>query len=329
MKRITLKDIAKLANVSVTTVSLVLNDADSRISSAKKEEIKNIAKELNYNPNYLAKSLSTGSTKMVGLIIPDIENPYFSTFSKYIEDILRAKGYFVLLVNSNDKLDNDRKLINQLVDRRVDGLIIIPSIESYHKNNNQYIFKNINVPYVLVDRLFDEDAANQVSYDNKYGGYIATKFLLENGAINIACITGPLDSFSGKYRYQGYLKALSENKLAVFKENIYEGDYRFETGYEYGLKLSKRNDIDGIFSCNDLMAYGVLKAFRELRVKPEDFKIVGYDNLKQSEMFGISLTSVYQDINKLAEVSCKQLLAQIKYPKYKKSTVLRPKLIIK
>lgn len=329
MKRVTLKDIAKLANVSETTVSLVLNNTPSRISEAKKEEIKKIAKDLNYRPNYVARSLSTNRTQTIGLIIPDIENPYFSSFSKHIEDMLRKNGYLVLLVNSDDKFENDRSLIRDLLGRQVDGLIIVPSLESYGMSTDiNADLKSIKKPYVLVDRIFENISTNQVAYDNEYGGYIATKHLINQGCTNIVCFTGSLLSFSGRQRYEGHLRALREANLPILKENRYEGDYRYETGYNFGKKVLQRHDVDGVFSCNDLMAYGLLKAMREAQISRDDLKIVGYDNLKQSEMFGITLTSVSQDIYLLAEAACKQLLQQIEDPTYSETTILKPELII-
>lgn len=328
MKKVRLKDIAKLANVSETTVSLVLNNAPSRISENKKIEIKTIAKELNYRPNFVARSLSMNKTQTIGLIIPDIENPYFSSFSKHVEDNLRNKGYLVFVVNSDDRAENDRTLIKDLKDRQVDGLIICPSLESYRMNEDiQEQLDAIGVPFVLVDRVFESVVTNQVSYDNEYGGYIATKYLIDQGCKEIVCFTGSLLTYNGRQRYDGHVRALNEAGLNVKKANRFEGDYRYETGYHFGHEVVKRNDVDGVFSCNDLMAYGLLKAMAESGISQETLKVVGYDNLKQSEMFGIQLTSVSQDIELLAETSCIQLLKQIEDKSFFANTILKPELV--
>ncbi|WP_323616957.1 LacI family DNA-binding transcriptional regulator [Erysipelothrix rhusiopathiae] len=328
MKKVRLKDIAKLAHVSEASVSLVLNDAPSRISEDKKTEIKRIAEELNYRPNYVARSLSTNKTQTIGLIIPDIENPYFSSFSKHVEDLLRKEGYLVFMVNSDDHVENDRTLIKELKDRQVDGLILCPALDAYRVNADvQQELDSIGVPFVLVDRIFENIQTNQVSYDNEYGGYLATQYLIEQGCKHIACFTGSLLTYGGRQRYEGHLRALEESGYPITKANRYEGDYRYETGYVFGKDVVARKDIDGVFACNDLMAYGLLKAMDDVGLTQKTLKVVGYDNLKQSEMFGIPLTSVSQDLSVLAMHASKHLLKQIEDQSYQEDTVLKPELV--
>lgn len=327
MKKTRLIDIAKVAGVSEATVSLVLNNKPSRISQSKKNEIRKIAEEMNYRPNHLARSLSTQKSHTVGLIIPDIENPFFSTLSKQIEEIMREKGYLVFIVNSDDSFHQDIELIRELTDRQIDGLLICPSTESYSNLEKvRNFYHQIEIPFVLVDRVFEGIDFNQVSFDHEYGGYIATQYLIEEGCKEIACFTGGLTTHNGNQRYRGFEKAMNEANLKIDTNAIFDGDYRFETGYKFGKSVLEHNNIDGVFAFNDLMAYGLFKAMFETQTSSSKIKIVGYDNLKQSEMFGLPLTSVEQDINLLGNIACDQLLKQIDDENYKENTVLKPKI---
>lgn len=327
-KKVTQKDLARLANVSEATVSLVLRDAPSRISQEKKEEIKELAHRLNYRPNRVAQSLSTNKTHTIGLIVPDIENPYFSSLVKYIEEGLYEKGYLLFIISNNNSLANDIHLLQELMARQIDGILLIASTESYQSSDKiTYFIDQLDTPLVLVDRIFDQYITNQVAYDNRHGGLIATQHLIEEGCQRIACITGPLASYSGSERLAGYREALEINGFAVNPVLIYEGNYYFNSGYQQGLKIVQDGHIDGVFVGNDLMAYGLLSAMRQTHFDSSKIKLVGYDNLRQSEMFGFSLVSVEQSVKTLAHNACKQILRQISKPDYSKQTILKPKLI--
>lgn len=324
MKRITIKDISKLANVSVTTVSLVLNDKPSRISVEKIAEIKKIAKDLNYRPNLLARSLSNKRTKTIGLIIPDIENPYFSTLAKHIQLNLMKNDYMLFIANSNDLVKNDKILIKKFLDYQIDGLIYCPSNDSYKLNyEEKKLLLNLDRPIVLIDRIFEEFELNQVSFDNEYGGYIATKYLIENGKKNIACITGNLNTLNGKNRYLGYRKALKEFNIKFNQNFVFEGDYTFNSGVEIGKKVFKISQVDGIFASNDLMAQGVLTIYDK---ENKEIWIVGYDNLDIINKFKRSFKSVSQDLEKLSQEAVKSIFNQIKDLNFKRNIVLKPNM---
>lgn len=326
-KKVTMKDIALAASVSETTVSLVINDRPSRISELKKAEIKQLALDMNYRPNYLARSLSTQKSHTIGLIIPDIENPYFSSLSKNVEDILRAKGYMVFTVNNDDRLKNDQLLVREFIDRQVDGIMIVPSNESYYKlEKTKKLLKSIQIPYVLVDRVFQGMELNQVSFDNELGGYLATQALIEQGCETIACITGSLQTNNGMNRFKGYKRALSESGLVFEESNVFEGDYRYETGYKFGQVILNQKKIDGVFACNDLMAFGVLRAMADQDVIQEDLKLVGYDDLKQADMFGVDLVSIAQDIELLSETASQLLLNQIADRNKIEQVIFKPRI---
>jgi len=311
--KITIKDIAKMANVSITTVSLVLNDKPSRISKAKKEEIKKLAKQYHYQANMSAKNLVSRKSKTIGLLIPDIENFFFASLAKHVEDELRKSGFSMILVNSDDLYENDIALISNLINRGVDGLIVTISNESYSQADNMKKFlKNIETPLVMVDRVFEDLEVSKVYFDNQLGGYEATQHAIRQGHKNIAIITTKKESLNGYYRYKGYLKALKENNISINPNYIFEGTYRFESGYELTSKIIEDKDITAIICSNDLVAYGVIQAAKEHHINPpEDLLVIGYDALKYSKMLGLSFPTIKQDVEPLSKHAVKILLNQI------------------
>jgi LacI family transcriptional regulator len=332
MKRSTIKDIAQKVSVSITTVSLVLNNKPTRVSTVTKEKIFKAAKELNYTPNTHAKSLVTNRTNTIGLVIPDIENAFFSSISKAVEDISLEHDYMVLLVNSNDSHERSMQVTKMLIDRGVDGLLVVTANETYQENKQkefQDLLKSINIPLVLVDRVIEGFNVNSVTFDGELGGYLATKHLIDHGNRNIACITGPKYSRSTINRLNGYKRALIEHGIEVNETYIKEGDFHFDSGY------GKTNDIlntdaTSIFAFNDLMAYGALANLTE-KQRESEFTIVGYDNIKLISMNETKIDSVKQDSVLLSKEVCRILYNEIR-SKTKmeiEQVSLKPQLIIR
>lgn len=327
MKRVTLKDISKIANVSETTVSLVLNNKATRISKEKKDEIKKIAKDLNYRPNLLARSLSKNQTHTIGLIIPDIENPFFSTLAKIIQKKLMENDYLLFIANSDDLVSQDKIIASKFLDYQVDGLIYCPANDAYRlKFEEKKILLNLKLPLVIVDRTFDELELNQVSFDNEYGGYIATKNIIDKGYRKIACLTGDLTTVTGKNRYMGYLKALEEAGIEFDQNLVYEGDYKFATGKALAKDILKNDDIDSIFISNDMMAYGFLTGKKKLGYNDRFLYIIGYDNLELHTDFNKNFDSVSQDVNKMANEAVTNILRQISGDNKIRKKILKPKI---
>ncbi|PAT01628.1 hypothetical protein CI105_06020 [Candidatus Izimaplasma bacterium ZiA1] len=331
MKRTTIKDIAQKVSVSTTTVSLVLNNKPTRVSLDTKERIFKVAKELNYIPNTHAKSLVTNKTNTIGLVIPDIENAFFSSISKAVEDISLEHDYMVLLVNSNDSHERSMQVTKMLIDRGVDGLLVVTANETYQENKQkefQELLKKTNIPLVLVDRVIDGFDVNSVTFDGELGGYLATKHLIEKGEKKIACITGPKFSKSTINRLNGYKKALSEHNIKIDENYIKEGDYHFESGYLLTNEILN-TDATSIFAFNDLMAYGALSNLTN-KHKENKFKIVGYDNIKLVSMNEKKIDSIKQDSILLSKEVCNILYNQInsKTKLESKKISLKPQLVI-
>lgn len=304
-KNPTIKDIAKLSNTSITTVSFVLNGRHDKVSKETIENVQKIIKEIGYVPSINASSLKSGLTKSIGLIIPDIENEYYSRISKRLSNELDKLGYSLLILNSNDNFKKELIAIDSLVKRNIDYLIIAPSIEAL-KEENQNKFKEIleNLPfeYLIIDRKVNFNNHISILNDDYYGAKLATEYLLSKGYKNIACITGPNDVSSSKERLRGYKDALKEEGVSFNKNYIFEGDYYFYSGKISALKIFENKNIDAIFAFNDLMAYGVYESALKNNIKiGQDIALMGYDDNSFSSLIYPCLTSTRPNINKMCE----------------------------
>ncbi|MBU3137113.1 LacI family transcriptional regulator [Clostridium gasigenes] len=329
--KVKLKDIANEANISISAVSLVLNDKPCRISKERKELIKQIAKDRNYTPNINARSLVTNQTKTFGLIIPDIENFFFSRLTKSIEIYCRKFGYTLIIVNSNDEFKEDLNLIDLLLSRGIDGLFITISNSSYsHEEEVSSKLKLLTIPYIMVDRVFDRLSCNQVYFDNVKGAYLATKHLINQGHTKISCIINPINSKNTISRFEGYRKAMEYYGLKINEEYIIQGDYRIQSGYDAGTVVIN-NNTTAVFVSNDMMTLGLLKRLREENINiPENFSIVSYDNLLNEFMLDVEITSIDQKVSKLGITACDLMLNLIQNKELKPEKIcLNPELIIK
>ncbi len=322
----TIKDIAKEAGVSITTVSLVLNNRPNRIPESTKKKIHDAAKKLKYAPNFTARNLVMKKTKTIGVMIPDIENPFFSEFVKIVDRKLKMQGYTIMISNSDDKFENDVEIINNFISRGADGLLLTISNESYsHLSEIKSVMQNISVPYVLVDRIIDGIQCHKVSFDNKLGGYLATKYAIDEGKKNIACIMVKNQSNNSKARFEGYKEALNEFNIEFNISNVYEGEYKFKSGYLLADQILCNESLEAVVACNDMAAYGIVKKAKEFNISvPNQILIIGYDNLELSKMFDVHLPSVEQDVNQLGETATTILIEAMNTPIAYQTVTLTP-----
>ncbi len=329
--KVTIKDIAREANVSVSAVSLVLNNKPCRVSKETRDLILSVAKKNNYKANQAARSLVTKETKIIGLIIPDIENIFFSSLSKKVEEYCSKKGYMLIIVNNNDKEEDDIKLLDMLVSRGVDGLLITPSNESLLNGDKlEDYLKKLTIPYILVDRYFEDIESNKVYFDNEDGANQAISILVENGHKKIGCIASGSESKNGYSRVKGYKNAMLKNHLEVLDEYVYTGNYKFEGGYEAGLRILK-SDLTAVFVCNDMMTLGFMRCMQENHKRiPEDISLVSYDNTINKLLPWIEVCSVDQNTSQLALSACDLLFSIIEGDNEKIQTIrLHPTLVVK
>lgn len=329
-KKVTIKDIADKLGISVSTVSFVLNDK-GEISQPTRDKIKEAAFNMGYRPDYLARSLVTGKSHTIGVIIPDISNQFFAETVRHIQTGLSGYGYDIILCNSEEKTKNDIKYIDWLASRRVDGLILTLSAQSMEKTNHAFIkdaLENAKIPYMFLDRYYKSEAPI-VSIDNVDSGYTVTKYLLSEGHKNIGVITGPLSLNSSYNRLEGFLKAMREANVTVSENNIVNLAYDMESGKTGAEKLIKKG-VTAIFAFNDLQAYGALEYCNENGLKiPEDVSLVGFDDIFYSSILETKLTTVRQPIRELANETCKTIINLLEGKECKKEVKLKTELIIR
>lgn len=331
-KNITIQTIADDLGLSASTVSRVLNGVGKkyRISDKTIKAINRVADRLNYSPNQIAKSLRLKKTFTVGLIVPDISNPWFAKIARRIEEESRGKNYRVFLCNSNDDLEIEKESVRLLENWKVDGLVIAPiGLEYEHLLQT---WKN-DTPMVLVDRYFENIDIPYVASNDLEGAYSATKYLIDKGHRNIACIQGLAGTSTNSLRLQGYRKALEDNGIKVNDEFIFGHDFGFENGYLQGLviaEIRQKTKITAVFTLGNQSVLGVLKAFKEKEVcVPDDISIITFDNQIYSELLYTPLCTVSHEDEQVGTLAIKLLINQINGKGVFKSDLLPTKLIIR
>lgn len=331
----TLKDIAAEAGVSTATVSLVLNNKPCRIAESTRKVILDIAKRNHYVPNSSARALVMRQSLTLGLIIPDISNPYFSELAKGVEREAQKQGYSIIFCNSDDSGKKDVANFKLLSSRQIDGLILVTSIggeDVEQANQFNRMAAESGVPVVQFDRQIIGGSYDTISIDHQHGGYLATRFLMEQGYQRIGCITGPLAVPSARNRYEGYVQALAERGLTPAPHLVAHGDYTLLSGTQAAPGLLDAG-VDAVFACNDQMAFGVLRALKQRKLKAgRDIALVGFDNSPICEYLDIPLTTVDQPVYEMGKSACNMLLKAIagkRSPTAQQTLRFSPHLIIR
>lgn len=322
-------DIAKKAGVSKATVSMVLNKRDQSISEETKNKILKLAEELNYIPNSLARGLSTKKTGTIGIVLPDITNPFFASIARAIEDSASSSEYNVIFCNTDNEIDKELEYIKLLISKLVDGVIFIAGGES---RSSVEMIKNNNIPFVLVDRYIDRYKDEYGVYSLNEDGVIqGVEYLYNKGNRKIIFVKGNESLQISNERLKGYKYAM--NKYGIFDESlIFTGDFTIEGGIKATEKILKTLDeIDAIFYSNDIMAFGGMKVLLRKGLKiPEDVRVMGFDNIDISEIFEPELTTIGQPIYKMGKKACKLLIDIINEVDIKeKETYFKTELIIR
>lgn len=308
---VTIKDIAKKANVSIATVSRVMNKKHEGIRPDTRERILKIIEETNYQPNTIAQSMVTNKTSTIGLIIPDIRNPFFPELVRGVEDYSKKYHYNVFLCNTDGDIQKEKEYLDLLTKKKVDGIIYANTYATLDNEIEKLLSKS-NIPVVLIDRWEEKSSYSGVFVDNENAGYMATNHLLSLSHKKIGCITGPAYIKNSQDRLNGYKKALKEVGIEVEDKFIQTGNYQIEGGYKAAVTLLNQGEVTAIFALNDLMAFGVYQLANETGVSiPEDLSIVGFDNIKYNNILHPKLTTVKQPIYNMGETSTNMLIEKI------------------
>lgn len=302
----TVRDIAAAAGVSIATVSRVLNEVDHPVSGEKRQRVLEAARNLDYRPNYVARSLRTDRSATIGIITDDITSPFSPVIVRGIQDCLKAQGYHCVVINADWDPDQERAAIRDLISRSIDGVIFA---ESWHRSANTEL-DLANKPYVFVHRQFAAAYPYSVAPDEVYGARLAVRHLLELGHRRIGYINGPEHFYASADRLAGYTAELAEAEIAVEPGLVTRGDWSVESGLAAGrLLLENHSQPTAIFAGNDLMAVGAIYAWRDAGLAvPGDIAVVGYDDRDIAAIFRPAITTVTLPCYDMGEASAQMLL---------------------
>ncbi len=327
----TINDIARLANVSKATVSRVINNKSEGVGEETKKKILRIIAELNYQPSLIARGLVTKRTNSLGLVIPDIANPFFPQLARGAEDTALQYGYNLFLCNSDNSLEKEEKYLRAFIEKSVDGVILASSMS---KSAFQcQMLKEAQIPYVLLDRYIEgSEPGMGVFLDNRAGAYRATDYLLKNGHRRIAFISGPFALMTGWHRFQGFQMAHCDQGVEMDYNLIREGDYQFASGKELIEQLLDAGEsFSAVFAGNDMMAIGAYKALKQHRISvPEEVEIIGFDNIELASLIEPALSTVAQPTYEMGVLGAEMLIRVIEGQTVpEKSIYLKPELLLR
>jgi len=329
-KKTTITEIAKIAGVSKTTVSRVLSGG-SNVSKKTKDKVLKVIEQNNYKPSIIAQSLRTNKTKTIGLVIADIENPFYARVAKGVIDTAEIKNYNVILCNSNNDINSEEKEIDTLINRGVDGLLLT-TVALKTRTIKNLLDKQF--PFMLIDCKLDYPGINYVVNDDYYGAKLATEYLISLGHKNIFFL-GNKKLLSLRERLKGFKDALKLNK---YSENTSTFDELVDINNIHTLEkiikyiINHKNKITAIFAGNDYWAIKTIKIINDYGLNvPEDISVIGYDNIEISAIVKPPLTTIRQPKYLLGKLATEQLFEIIENGSKKeiKRIVLKPDLIIR
>ncbi|HEX2712357.1 MAG TPA: LacI family DNA-binding transcriptional regulator [Candidatus Acidoferrales bacterium] len=328
---VTLLDIAKDLNVSAVTVSKVLGNK-GKISAATRKRVLRRAKELNYQTNWIARSLVTRRTYVIGLLLPDSTHPFFAEIAKTVAKAIRPHGYHVMISYSEEDPRLEMSEAESLLARQVDGLIIA-SAQAPDRADWFERIRERKVPFVLIDRPIPGAQASFVGVDNETIGKLATTHLIAQGCRRIAHLRGPGRTGIAAGRVEGYRRALEKSGLSPSPHYIVEAGYEDDTGYEAMRKLLRARPIpDGVFCYNDPVAIGAMKAIYEAGLNvPRDIAVMGAGNVHYSDVLAVPLTTVDQGTSTTGRRAVELLVEQMgaKRVLRPKRVLIAPKLVVR
>jgi LacI family transcriptional regulator len=308
MPQVTIRDVAAVAGVSPATVSRVLN-GDPRVAKPLAEKVHGAASRLGYRPNRQARSLRTRATTVLGLIISDIQNPFFTAIVRGVEDAASARGFSVVLANADEDLEKEQRYLEVAAAERMAGVVLSPATAT---RTHIDVLNERHIPLVTIDRRIRTAAVDSVTINNREAARQAVTHLIEQGCHRIGMVTGRQDVSSAEDRLAGYRDALRTAGLPVDPDLSERGEYRVEGGHTATLRLLSRTPRpDGLFVANNLMTVGALAALGELGLAyPDDVALAGFDDMSWAGL-GPPLTLVEQPTYEIGRTATELLMRRI------------------
>ncbi len=327
----TIHDISKALGINSSTVSRALNDS-SLVSQKTKDKILAKAKELGYQRNFLASKLRSNKSHTIGVIVPRISRHFFSTVIAGIEETAFAAGYDVMICQSLESLEREKKLVDTLSSNRVDGILISISMETTQFNHFEE-FQAHDSPMIFFDRPCKTNEYTNVIIDDFQAGFDATEHLINNGSKNIVHLSGPQELELYQQRLGGYKAALEKNGLSINPDYIIESHLMEQDGKDAAKRILEMPNVDAVFSANDTAAISAMQYLKKKgKIIPSDIAFVGFSNEPTSAVIDPSLTTVSQADFEMGKVATKLLVNQIEKRKdvnFNHTKILKPKLIIR
>ncbi len=329
---VTIKDIALKADVSTATVSRILNGKPA--SEKTKIKVLQIVKKLNYIPDARACELRTNKRMTLGVIIPDISNPFYPASIKAFYDTAKSRGYHIMLGNTYGKVEEEIEVIRMMAKERIMGLML----ETCEGEEDWVCYPLLKamidsgVSVVLLGKKRNGLNADMITVDHKSGAYKAVNYLIRTGRGRIAFICGSKNDLSGEQRYSGYCSALRDKGIKKNNGIVSFGDWTLESGSKQAGEILRHNSIDSIFCANDLLAMGAVSAIKDKGLKiPDDIAVVGFDDIQFSSFIHPKLTTIRQPVDLIAFQACNLIIDRIegKYAGEIKEIILEPELIVR
>jgi LacI family transcriptional regulator len=326
----TIRDVAKRAEVSTATVSATLNSS-AYVSPELKARVLAAVEALSYAPSRIAKSLKTGKTGMLALVVADVSNPFFAALIHAVETAAYERGYSLMLCNSDENFERERQHLVQIRAQRCDGLILAPTgdEEVYQASG----LDSFPMPTVLVDRMLKSWPVDSVALDNESAAAQATNYVLDLGHRRIGTISGPAHVSTGAERLAGFVKSLAARGITPDPKHIRHGDYREDVAYSVTREvLGLPNPPTALYVANNMMLIGAMRAIAEAGFKcPADISVVSTDDLPWATAFRPRLTTVRQPVREMGLEAVRLLVDRITRPSDEpaRRLVLPPTLIVR
>lgn len=328
-KNVTMKDIAQSMNVSVTTISKVIN-GHKDISDKTKADVWEKIHEMGYVPNIMAVNLRRKQKNVVALLLSDISQPYFSRVIRGYDQVLSAAGYKMMIFSSMERGDREEALIKQISSMNIAGIIIDPA---YNSDPDEKELKQSGIPFVFSNRFHNTNNDYYVAADNEAAGFIATKHLLEKKPERpVFCVNGPDKISPTIMRYKGYCRALSEASIEIRSDQVINNNFSLNDAYNAGVKIINQAVFPcSVFCSTDQLAIGVMRAFRDSGlIVPKDVSVIGVDDIEIAAYMTPSLTTVALPKEEIGAQTAKMLIKLMKGKVVKQPRLLlQPKLTIR
>ncbi|UJF18595.1 substrate-binding domain-containing protein [Vibrio sp. SS-MA-C1-2] len=307
----TIKDVAKMANVSTTTVSHVINKTRFVAEETQKRVLKAVD-ELNYAPSAVARSLKCNTTRTIGMLVTESTNSFFAEVIAGVERYCYKNGYTLILCNTENSIEKQRDYLRMLTEKRVDGLIVMCSELDSHLLT--MLDRHEHLPMVVMDWGPESPHTDKIIDNTEHGSYLAIQHLIDMGHQKIGCITGQMDKLTCKERMNGFYKAMSEADITINDSWLIEADFLCDAASQAVDKLLEQTERPtAIFAFNDVMALAIISRLNQKGISvPEDISIIGYDNIDLSAYFSPPLTTVHQPKRRLGKTAVELLFQRMK-----------------